>query len=461
MKKTSFALLALVLAAPAAAVDWNTLGARATGMGGAGVAVPQGPTDVYWNPANLGAIDSKTGGQVPVTAHFALTGSMIEGANDMDAIANDPSLRTPANASANISAALSKFGAPGNGVRADVGTGLDLKFGRWAVFANGFGYMGAIPQADLVNTTANDFANKTNNSALIIHGIQVSELGVGHGRELPFAEGVFVGGDVKLMSGRVGYASAFILREDQEYNDLFKRMKDGSRTSANLGVDLGVLWDVERTFGSAPLRPRLGLTARDINNPGFKQPDAAVAAGAGDKFKLNPQARFGASIAPTSWWTVATDLDLTRNLTTIGGVASRQWSLGTEFNVVNAEAFNIPLRLGLLRNLADGRSGTMVTFGGGLNLAHFHLDASAAISPKKVQTQSLGKDEKFPREATLGLALGFMFGGSRDELDRPADVPGRPSAAPSRDEQPVSTEKVKESMDKAQKELDKESDKKR
>lgn len=457
--KTPLALLcAAALASPASAVDWNNLGARSVGMGGTGVAVPQGPADNYWNPANLGAVDSKTGFHLPLTAHFGLTGSMIEGANDLDELSkrSAASITQP-----EIDAALAKLGASGNGVRGDVGAGFDFKFGRWAVFLNGFGYMGATPSVDRVNTTAANIADDTNNSKLIVRGASVSEFGVGHGRELPI-EGLFVGGNLKVMSAKVGYADAFILREDQEFGDLFDRMTTATKQSANIGVDLGALWDLERSYGSMPLRPRLGLTGRNLNNPSFKQSDAAIAAGRASKFRMNPQLRFGASIQPLSWWTVATDLDLTRNLTLIDGVASRQWGLGSEFNLVNREAFNIPLRVGLLRNLADGRSGTMVTFGAGLNLAHFHVDGSLALSPKRVKTQSVGESEEFPREAMVGISLGLLFGGSREEVHRPGASPSPSgSSEPARDEQPVSSDKVRESMEKAQKELDKEAEKSR
>jgi hypothetical protein len=456
--KTPLALLsALLLAAPASAVDWNNLGARSVGMGGTGVAVPQGPADNYWNPANLGAVDSKTGFHLPVTAHFGVTGSMIEGANDLDELSNQA-----APSQAQVDAALDKLGASGNGLRGDAGVGFDFKFGRWNVFLNGFGYMGATPLVDRAGGAA-AIANKTNNSKLIVRGASVSEIGVGHGRELPI-EGVFVGGNFKVMSAKVGYADAFILREDQEFGDLFDRMKTATKQSANVGVDLGAMWDLERSFGgSMAMRPRLGLTGRNLNNPGFKQSDAAVAAGYTSKFRMNPQVRFGASIQPFNWWTVATDLDMTRNLTMIDGVASRQWGLGSEFNLVNREAFNIPLRVGLLRNLADGRSGTMVTFGAGLNIAHFHADASFALSPKRVKTQSVGKSEEFPREAMLGLSIGLLFGGTRDEAHRSGGAAPAPSGAPepARDEQPVSSDKVRESMEKAQKELDKEAEKNR
>lgn len=458
--KTSLALLcAAALAAPASAVDWNNLGARSVGMGGTGVAVPQGPADNYWNPANLGAVDSKTGFHLPVTAHFGITGSVMEGANDLDEL----SKRSQANITQpEIDAALAKLGASGNGVRADIGAGLNLKIKRLSFFLNNFTYMGALPVVDRVKTTPAEIAANDNDSRLVVRGASVSEFGVGYGQELPFAEGVLLGANLKVLSAKVGYAQAFVLRDADEFGDLITKLKSGARTSATFGVDLGALWDMERTFGSMPLRPRLGLTGRNLNNPKFKQPGAATAAGRGDNFTMNPQLRFGASIQPLSWWTVATDLDMTRNLTLIDGVASRQWGLGSEFNLINREAFNVPLRVGLLRNLADGRSGTMLTFGAGLNLAHFHVDGSLALSPKRVQTQSVGKSEEFPREAMVGLSIGLLFGGSREEVHRPGASPSPSgSSEPARDEQPVSSDKVRESMEKAQKELDKEAEKSR
>ncbi len=463
MNKLFAVFAALLISLPASAVEWNVLGARALGMGGAGVAVPQGPSDNYWNPANLGSAESKSGFAVPVGVHFGITGSVLEGANDLDEL----SKRSAASISATeITTALGKLGASGNGVRADAGVGLNLKIKKVSVFLNGFAFMGALPQVDLVNVTANDIANKVNNSKLVVKGANVSEIGVGYGHELPFAEGVFLGGNLKVMSAKVGYADAFILREDQEFGDLLDKMKSGARSSSNFGVDLGALWDLERTFDGMPLRPRLGLTGRNLNNPSFKQPAAATAAGYGDKFRVNPQARFGAAISPFNWWHIATDLDMTKNLTTVDGVASRQWGLGTEVNVFNRSWINIPLRAGFQRNLADGRSGTMLTLGTGVNLAHFHVDASFALSPKKVRTQSTGKTEEFPREAAVGLNIGLLFGGQREDEPRARPSPSSepaplfdPKAAPAPGE-PTSTQKVKEAMDKAQRELDEEAAKK-
>ena len=88
MNRTLAALLAVILAvaAPlsASAEEWNTMGPRAMGMGGAGVALSQGPLASYWNPAALGrATENSYGLSLPVSVHGALTGDAIAGAKDL------------------------------------------------------------------------------------------------------------------------------------------------------------------------------------------------------------------------------------------------------------------------------------------------------------------------------------------------------------------------------------------
>lgn len=58
MKKTVFVCIVvvactLIASLQASAVEWATVGARAVGMGGAGVAVTSDAYATYWNPAGL------------------------------------------------------------------------------------------------------------------------------------------------------------------------------------------------------------------------------------------------------------------------------------------------------------------------------------------------------------------------------------------------------------------------
>lgn len=447
MNKTSSALVALLLAAaPARALEWHALGARALGMGGAGVATAQGPLAAYWNPAALGRPTSNAYGlQVPFGVHAALTGSVIEGAQNLE------NLKNSANPSqTDINNALDKLDQPGSGLRIDAGFGSDIKIGKVGVFLNGFSNVGAVPQVDRANAGALAIQTGTNNSKLIVKGANIVELGAAYGRELPFAPGLYLGGALKLMNAQVGYSDYFVLRNDNDQGDIVSKLKDGAAKSSNFGVDLGMLWDVARTFEGAGLKPRVGLVARNINNPKFKQPASATAAGLTDKFAVNPQLRMGASISPFNWWTLAADMDLTRNLTPVDNAASRQLGLGSEFNVFNRSWLNIPLRIGLMRNVEETSAGNVLTLGAGLNFLHVMLDASAAVSNKRVVTESQGKETKIPREVAVGVQLSFLFGGSDEE---PGASKREWKSAPPADDQPAATETIRKAADKAQEDL--------
>lgn len=455
MNKLSSCLLAVLLsAAPALALEWQNIGPRALGMGGAGVAMPQGPLNEYWNPAGLGMRGNTSGLQVPVHVHAALTGDVIEGANDLDQIAKNPLAYT----AADVTRALNKINQPGSGLRIDAAVAPAVKIKKVVVFTNFSAHMGAVPFADFSVTNPNTI-NTLNNSKLTVKGIQLAEFGVGYGQELPFAPGVLLGGNLKLMKGQVGYFDLMVARNDSETNDLFKKLKDGAKTSTNFGVDLGALWDMDRTFEGLPLRPRLGLVGRNLNNPKFTQPSAATAAGLSSKFAVNPQVRMGLALSPFNWWHLAADMDMTKNLTPVDGRPSRQLSLGTEVDVFNRSWINIPLRAGILRNVADN-SKTMLALGAGLNFLHIHADASLAWSPKKITTQSEGSSKTFPAEVAGGVSLSILFGGGEEGTEKAPASP-EPQAAPApaaqADDQPVSTEKVREAAEKAHKDLDAES----
>ncbi len=78
-------LLGLGLAAPAAfAQQWNIVGSRFQGMGGAGVATVDDSTAFYWNPAALGY--KKRGEwdvQLPATANISVENELIEQVSDL------------------------------------------------------------------------------------------------------------------------------------------------------------------------------------------------------------------------------------------------------------------------------------------------------------------------------------------------------------------------------------------
>jgi hypothetical protein len=472
MNKNTFVFHAFLLALslPASALEWQAMGPRALGMGGAGVALTQGPLASYWNPAALGrATENSYGLAIPVGFHAALTGTVIEGAKNLEDLKNKTSP-----SATEIQDALNKLNDPNNGLRVNALTGANLKIGKIAFFANGFIDAGATPVVDLVNTSQNNITQGTNNSKLIVKGARLIEFGAGYGHELPMLPGLFLGGNLKIMSAQVGYADYLILQNNNSDSDVFKKLKDGAKTSSNFGVDIGALWDVTRTFENAWWHPRVGLVGRNLNNPKFKLPAAATAAGYVGHYSVNPQLRLGGSISPLNWWHIASDIDLTNNVTSIGTISSRQFGLGTEVDVFNRTWINIPLRAGISRNLANTSAGTMVTLGAGLNFMHVMLDVSGQYSPQTIQIQSQDKNTKIPKEFGGALQLSFLFGGSNDERARDlqpvptqqiqtAPAPATPTETlpqqqptPAQTLPPAQVEQIKANAEKAQQDLSKE-----
>lgn len=414
MTKTLGLILVPFLAASSSATEWHTYGARAVGMGGAGVAIAQGPVGHYWNPAGLGQAENPSGLSVPFGVHAEVSGPVFEGANDLNEIgkACDAANLAVCNAE-NINAALGKVGAPDSGIRADAGLGVAVKVKRLTIFVNNFAYVGGFGTADTVNAAAAATLNDTNNSRVTLRGLQVTEIGAGYGRELPWVPGLLVGGNLKLMAGRAGYEDYFVFREDSD-NKIFSKFNARARKSVQPGFDLGVLWDMNKTF-PVPMRPRVGLVARNVNNPKFKNPDHATLAGEPANFSLQGQTRLGLALSPLRFWTIALDADLAKNLTPLNGVASQMLSLGTEVNVFNRDWLNIPVRAGLSRNMAQKGSKTNFSLGTGLNFLHVAVDLSAMWSPATVQVQSQGGNKKIPNSFTLGTQLSILFGGGKEE----------------------------------------------
>ena len=174
-----------------------------------------------------------------------------------------------------------------------------------------------------------------------------------------------------------------------------------------------------------PFHPRIGITARNINDPKFTNADMAKLNGEPSKFSLQGNTRMGVAISPFGFWNIAADADLTRNLTSVSGVASQYVGLGTEVNVFNQSWINIPLRVGLARNLAEPGAKTSLTGGFGLNFLHFMVDASAMVSPSYVQVQSgqnnsgqsgtTQSSKKIPTNLSAGVQIGMLFGGGPQE----------------------------------------------
>ncbi|MEK9144112.1 MAG: hypothetical protein AAB339_00715, partial [Elusimicrobiota bacterium] len=123
MRLATFAITAALVTAgaPAGATQWHDFGPRAMGMGGAGVAIAQGPEASYWNPAGLGQLYNTSGLAFPIGARGEFTGTVLQGANDLNQLAQDCDASRPNCTAAAVGQALTRFGNAGNGAMLDWG----------------------------------------------------------------------------------------------------------------------------------------------------------------------------------------------------------------------------------------------------------------------------------------------------------------------------------------------------
>lgn len=437
--------LILSQAAPALATQWVTMGPRAMGMGGAFTAIAEGPLGAYYNPGALGQIvENPTGVALHGAGRYELTGSMFEGANDAFEVANQCRQGSAACTQANVDAALAKLASPaGEGGLAEAAGGLNLKFGRLAVFANNFSFRGIAPQVDTTNTTAGVGAGsiQNNRSKLNVRGASYYEFGLGYGREV-LETGVFLGMNVKGIVGRTGYSDFFIVTENPDPGAVMRNYDRSTNVSFMPGIDLGLLWDVRETFPDVWMHPRVGFVGRNINAPRFDRPTRARTLGDSHRFySLQGQSRVGVAIDPTRWWTISSDFDITENLTMVDRYTSRLYAAGMEVRLINDPSLAVPIRGGVTKNMVQGNSGTLWTMGIGLKAVNFHMDFAAQIPERYHRIQSVGGVERVPQQLGLSAQFAVLFGGaesiaepSRDPFSAtPVKLPKTPSRQSNRD----------------------------
>lgn len=507
-------LLIMLLCAPAmvSAEQWQVLGTRPMGMGGAFVAVAQGPIAQYWNPAGLVKSSANVSGmEIPVGVTAEFTGNIVENASQIGDLAEQFSALQSAQSNQTATdvnqigafvktlALMGDMNEPGKGALFDVAGGANFKFSKVALSVNNFTSIGLTPAIDVVNIGLDDISgdassgvtfsgtitapvdpdnaaaatviagaisnsdftnismlicgagtcgtitNQTqlanalinqavannvseaaiqaaasqiaaniadaspiiaaaaagnsytnNTSALTVAGASFVEIAAGYAWNLDkWMHGLSLGANLKLINGRTA-ATSFRFLSESDTADAFTL--EDTKASWAPSADLGLLWDVKQTYAGAPFRPKVGLVMRNINSPSFDTP-------AGGDYDLDRQVRLGVALNPTKFWTLAADMDLTKNSTPVDGFDSRQLALGTEINVFNRKAFNIPLRAGIMKNLAEKDSKLAYTLGTGLNLLFMHFDVSGVVSSERTTLD----DSEIPTKVGVAASFGLLF----------------------------------------------------
>ena len=209
----------------------------------------------------------------------------------------------------------------GTGVAAYAPLGLFVK-GRvmkhhFAISAFDLPEVGGSPRIDLnriavaLPSDPNSIAN--NDSKVVLKGIEPREFAVSYARSL-LADRLFVGANLKLITGTTYFYEQSILESDNEIIDMDK-FTENKKTSTDIGLDIGVIY--------LPIkRLRIGLTARDINSPSFTSK--------GGDIDLDSQVRCGVAFIPFKSLRIAADIDLTENSSLIEGSKDRRIGFGAE-----------------------------------------------------------------------------------------------------------------------------------
>ena len=523
LKTSILFFVALFVAQFASAQQWQFVGPRAMGMGGAGVATAYGPDAQYWNPAGLTQEDDKNETGLLINAGVTLetTGKVLSAVDKLadmsdryQNLANNISGNNAATAE-NISTIfeglneISKLIGDNMGVLVNADAGLGFKFKNFSISSRAIGTGAVRPVLDTQNikfntgsglnigtnvtdpsvgdpslsgavsnltqiitdynllsviqnflgnttaTTAGELASQLINVAIaqgasvaqinemvgvvvenaggaaeMLHQYTAStgtydqnetlamgeaatfgEVALGYGTKV--MKGLKVGGNVKVISGYTAETGVMLLTDNEDFKDILDKAFDNKKNTNTWAVDLGALVNFSEMLGKDIMwNPQVGVTARNINGPKFDRPDmpagtaAAVAAEWNtDKYQLKPQVRAGVSFNPKNWMTLAADIDVTENDTLLDGIKSRQLAVGVEFNLVNGSKFNMPLRLGYNKNLAESSLCPFYTAGIGFNMLHFFVELAGAVSTKTSKVDG----NTIPNSAAASLTLGFLF----------------------------------------------------
>jgi hypothetical protein len=351
IRRVLAASLLVFIPAHALAVEFAVVGPRAAGMGGAGVAVTTDSLATYWNPAGLAmtqTVDIRVQGSFQGIDRLGIADTLkdLEDFNTSDAsAANQARAQDIANRINRPGATLSAIGAAGLYVKGHLG---EHAFGfSVADVATSGGFVSTPLQVTSVGGQVSVAGQ------MALRGLEARQATFSYA--YAFADKTFaIGITGKLIQG-AAYSGAMPLQAgtDVQLSDSFGR----ANISTTYGIDVGAIYRPASWL-------RLGVVAKDINQPEFDAPD-------GSKYKLNPQVRGGMAINPYSSLTLTADMDVTSNKTLVPGQKSQMISLGAEQTILSEF---LSLRVGAFKNVQDAASPFTPTAGFGLRIYKLRVD---------------------------------------------------------------------------------------
>jgi hypothetical protein len=331
-------------------MEFVIAGPRASGMGGAGVAVTTDSLATYWNPAGLAmtqtvdiriqgsglAIDRRGLGEaIRDLEDFSLSGNVAADTARAQDIANR--LNQPG-------ATLSVNGAAGLYLKGHLG---EHAFGiNVSDVATGGGYISSPLQVS-------GGAPVSITGTMALRGFEARQLAFSYA--YAFSDKTFaVGVTAKVIQG-AAYSGSVNLQGGSGVTITNHFGKP--EISTTYGIDLGAIYKPTSWV-------RFGIVAKDINKPVFDDTG-------GGEIKLEPQVRGGLALNPWSTLTLTADVDVTKNKTLVPGVKSQLLSLGAEQTFLSEF---ISLRIGTFKNMQDAATPFIPTAGLGLRLFFLRAD---------------------------------------------------------------------------------------
>jgi len=336
-----------VLPLDAGAVEFVTVGPRAMGMGGAGVAVTTDALATYWNPAGLAMTQT-----VDIRIQAGLQG--IDRLGIHDAIKDlenfNPNDASQAN-QAKAQDIASRINRPGANVSTNGSAGLYIK-GHLGEHALGFNVSDvATGGSFILNPVQVTGTNITGTMALRL--FEARQLAFSYA--YAFSDKTFaIGVTGKIIQGAsYNGSTALTGGTDVSLRDNFGK----STLSTAFGIDVGAIYRPSSWL-------RFAMVAKDINQPTFN-------ASGGGELKLEPQIRGGLAVNPYSSLTLTADVDATANKTFVPGVKSQVLSLGAEQTILSEF---LSIRVGGFKNMKDATTPFTPTAGLGLRIFAFRMD---------------------------------------------------------------------------------------
>jgi hypothetical protein len=340
-------IIIVVLPGQALAVEFVTVGPRAAGMGGAGVAITTDAYATYWNPAGLAMLksaDIRIQGTAQVTGREDIVNA-LDDLNDFN-----PNDTSPANVAKaqNIANQINK---PGATISALGAGGLYFK-GHFGEHAFGFNVSDVATSGAFVSSPVQAIGT-TITGQIALRGLEARQAAFSYA--YAFADKTFAVGVTSKIIQAAAYNNTAPLQGGLDPNliDNFGR----AMISTSYGIDVGAMYRPSSWL-------RFGLVGKDLNQPTFDAPG-------GLEYKLTPQVRGGMAVNPWPTMTITADMDITSNQTLVPGLKSQVLSLGMEQTVLSEF---LSFRVGTYKNVQDAGSIFTPTTGLGVRIYSFRMD---------------------------------------------------------------------------------------